>query len=127
VLTFVVQSRRHTGAEIGRRLGLEPTDVVEQGDPISRLNPSRRTHTLWGLDSERPEEAEPPVHLSALLPIVEDRLPALRELVSEGATAFWSCLVSAKPAGNQFSLEPAMLSRLAAVGAPLDFDLYDSD
>jgi hypothetical protein len=40
---------------------------------------------------------------------------------------FWSCMVTAKPTGSQFSLEPEVLSRLAAVGAPLDFDLYDSD
>jgi glycine/D-amino acid oxidase-like deaminating enzyme len=127
VLTFVVESKRHTGSEISDRLGLQPTDVVERGDPISRHNRARRTHTLWGLDSDLPKDAEPSTHLSALLPLVEARLPALRRLRDEGAATFWSCLVTAKPAGNQFCLEPETLSRLAAVGAPLDFDLYDSD
>ena len=40
---------------------------------------------------------------------------------------FWSCFVTAKPLGNIFRLKVEVLSRLAQVGVPLEFDLYDSD
>jgi hypothetical protein len=124
VLTFVIRSAHHTGDEITRRLGLEPTDVLERGAPISRHSRKRRPDTFWGLDADLPE---PSAEFAALLPVVEARQTVVDELRAEGATLFWSCMVTAKPTGNQFVLEPDILTRLAAIGAPLDFDLYNSD
>jgi hypothetical protein len=120
VLTFVIQSEHHTGAEITRRLGLRPTDVIDRDF-------KQRPQTVWGLDSDLPDDAEPSALLAAMLPVIEARLTALHDLRAEGAALFWSCMVTAKPTGNQFALAPDLLARLAIVGAPLDFDLYNSD
>jgi hypothetical protein len=54
-------------------------------------------------------------------------MPALRQIESAGGSAFWSCFVTAKPTGNMVWLDPQTLSRLAKLGVPLVFDIYDSD
>ncbi|MGI5238698.1 DUF4279 domain-containing protein [Dactylosporangium sp. CA-139066] len=128
-LAFIVQSGTLTGEEISQRLGLRPPAVTERGEVVSRRNPGggRRAHTTWAVDSTLAETAELAAHLEALLPLIEDRLPALRQIQSDGGTMFWSCFVTAKPLGNMFRLEAELLYRLAKVGVPLDFDLYDSD
>jgi hypothetical protein len=51
----------------------------------------------------------------------------LRQIQGTGATAFWSCFVTAKPTGNMLWFEPGILSRLGEVGAAFEFDIYDSD
>lgn len=84
-------------------------------------------HTTWELASPLDDAQEPAAHLAALLPIAEAAKPALRQLESAGGRAFWSCFVTAKPMGNMVWLEPRLLSRLADLGMPLVFDIYDSD
>jgi hypothetical protein len=108
---------------------LQPTNVVEKGALISRRNPDagQRRHTTWELASSLPDEAEPAAHLDALLPLLEPKISALRQIQGTGATAFWSCFVTAKPTGNMLWFEPQVLSRLGEVGAALEFDIYDSD
>jgi hypothetical protein len=128
-LTFIIQSEVLAADEISERMGLQPTNVVEKGAPISRRNPDagQRRHTTWELASGLPEDAELTAHLEALLPLFEPRSSALRQIQGTGATAFWSCFVTAKPMGNMVWFEPAVLSRLGEVGAALEFDIYDSD
>lgn len=127
-LTFVVQARL-TGEDISRRLHLRPTRVAERGDPVSRRTPGagRRGHTTWEVASGLGAHEDPAAHLAALLPLVEPRAAALREMESAGATMFWSCLVTAKPTGNTLHFGPDVLARLAAVGVPFELDVYDSD
>jgi hypothetical protein len=85
-LTFIIQSESLTGDEISRRLGLRPTHVAERGDPISRrMTGAGRRLTTWELASPLNEDQEPAAHLARLLPIVEQRIPALRQV--EGADA----------------------------------------
>ena len=110
-------------------MDLQPTNVVEKGDPISRRNPDagQRRHTTWELASGLQDDAELAAHLEALLRLFEPRISALRQIQATGATAFWSCFVTAKPTGNMLWLEPDVLSRLGKVGAALEFDIYDSD
>jgi glycine/D-amino acid oxidase-like deaminating enzyme len=115
-LTFLVQSESLAGEDISRRLGLDPTYVSASG-----------RHTSWQLDSPLDDDVEPAAHLSELLPLVEQRLPALRDIEAGDGTASWSCFVTAKPTGNMIWLDPPILARLAEVGIPFVFDVYDSD
>jgi hypothetical protein len=128
-LTFIIQSEVLAADEISERMGLQPTNVVDKGAPISRrsLDAGQRRHTTWELASGLPDDADPAAHLDALLPLVEPRSSALRQIQRTGATAFWSCFVTAKPTGNLLWFEPEVLSRLGEVGAALEFDVYDSD
>jgi hypothetical protein len=128
-LTFVIQSETLHGEAIGRQLGLRPSDVAERGDPVSRRNPDggRRRHTTWCLASGLADNAEPARHLESLLPLIEDRIPALRQIQGTGAEVSWLYFVTAKQTGNMFRFGPDLLSRLAAVGASLEFDIYDGD
>jgi Domain of unknown function (DUF4279) len=128
-VTFIIHSEVHTGDEITARMGLEPTTVAEKGDPVSRRYPdrARRRHTTWQLAGGLSDDAEPAAHLEALLPLVEPRTSALSDMRSAGATASWSCFVTAKPTGNMIQFEPGLLARLSEVGALLEFDIYDSD
>jgi len=128
-LTFIIQSEVLAADEISERIGLQPTNVVEKGAPISRRNPDAGQHryTIWELASSLPDEAELAAHLDALLPLFEPRSSALRQIQDTGATAFWSCFLTAKPTGHMLWFEPEVLSRLGEVGAALEFDIYDSD
>jgi hypothetical protein len=109
-LTLTVQGETLTGKEVP---GLRQTTASG--------------HTTWELASPLDDAQEPAAHLAALLPIAEAAKPALRQLESAGGRAFWSCFVTAKPMGNMVWLEPQLLSRLADLGMPLVFDIYDSD
>jgi hypothetical protein len=128
-LTFIIQSEVLAADEISERMGLQPTNVVDKDAPTSWRNPgpAQRRHTTWELASSLPDDAEPAAHLEALLPLLEPRSSALRQIRGTGATVFWSCFVTAKPTGNMLWLEPDVLSRLGQVGAALEFDIYDSD
>lgn len=128
-LTFIIQSEVLAPDEISERMGLQPTNVVAKDVPISRRNPNaaQRRHTTWELASGLPDDAEPAVHLEALLPLLEQQSSALRQIQDTGATTFWSCFVTAKPTGTMLWFEPEILSRLGEVGAALEFDIYDSD
>ncbi|WJK33116.1 DUF4279 domain-containing protein [Solwaraspora sp. WMMA2065] len=128
-LTFIIQSEALAGDEISQRMALQPTRVVEKGDPVSGSSPDRgqRRYTTWELASGLQDGVEPAVHLEALLPLVHLRVSALRQIQATGATAFWSCFVTAKPTGSMLWFEPEVLSRLGEIGAALEFDIYDSD
>lgn len=100
----------------------------ETGEGVPGLRQTTGSgHTTWELASPLDDAQEPAAHLAALLPIAEASKPALRQLESAGGRAFWSCFVTAKPMGNMVWLEPRLLSRLADLGVPLVFDIYDSD
>lgn len=128
-VTFIVESESLTAEEISRRLGLRPTQVTKQGDPVSlsRLHAGRRGHTTWALASPLNDDEEPAAHLEALLSIIEPLIPTLRQVEESGGNISWSCFVTAKPTGNMVWLEPHVLSRLARIGIALVLDIYDSD
>lgn len=127
--TFTLYDDTLTGAEITRRLGLQPTRVHDRGDLISPRNPnsSLRQHTTWALTSALPDTEELIDHLSWLLDHVEPRLPAVRDLCQAGCAVRWVCFVTAKPTGNAVWLETETLSRIVAIGGALVLDLYDSE
>jgi hypothetical protein len=117
-LTFMVRSDLLTADEISVRLGLKPTSV--QRARGSRLH-------IWELASPLGEEASPDDHLTGLLDVIEPKAAGVRKLLDAGAEVFWSCFVTAAPLGAVVELEPPLLSRLAGLGLPLVFDIYDSD
>lgn len=128
-LAFIIQSEVLAADEISGRMGLRPTNVVEKGLPISRRNRDavQRRHTTWELASGLPDDAEPAAHLEALLQLLEPCTSAVHQIQGTGATAFWSCFVTAKPTGSMLWFEPEVLSRLGELGAALEFDIYESD
>jgi hypothetical protein len=79
------------------------------------------------LASSLEETLEPAAHLEKLIPLAESTKTALQQIANAGGQVFWSCFVTAKPTGNMIWLEPGILSRLANLGLPLVFDIYNSD
>ncbi|OOV13938.1 DUF4279 domain-containing protein [Deinococcus sp. LM3] len=114
--------------DITRTTGLEPTDAYSVGDAWARpgRHPSRRTFTRWTLcpEGDRPGEFED--KLTRLLDLTQEAAPRIRALgdacdinVTVGYCGYAEQMWGA-PIGRED------LSRLAALGAGLDIDLYAS-
>lgn len=114
--------------DITRATGLDPTDASSVGDEWTRpgRKPSRRTFTRWTLcpEGDRPGEFED--KLTRLLDLTQEAAPRIRALADTD-----SCDVSVTVGycgyAEQMWGVPIVrkdLSRLAALGAGLDIDLY---
>lgn len=91
------------------------------------LRYSDAVSALKWIIEDLPDDAEPAAHLESLLQLLEPRTSAVHQIQGTGATAFWSCFVTAKPTGNMLWFEPEVLPRLGELGAALEFDIYKSD
>ena len=127
--TFAIRSSTHTSQVITDRLDLAPTRVHDRGDPVSRRAPrtKHREESAWFLQSAIPETQPLAGHLASLLNQIEPRLSLLTVLLDEGCQLDWFCYMEAKPLGNMVHLDAALLARLAALGGPITFDIYDGD
>ena len=121
---------------IAERLGIEPTQVAERGEPISRRNPATQFRDaiprpgfgtrLSGRCRGRRRDQSLADHLVSLLDQIEAGLPALTALLDEGFKVDWFCDLEAKPLGNMVSLDAILLGRLRALGGCITLDIYDS-
>lgn len=121
-----IVSETLSAEDITRASGLDPTDAWSVGDEWTRpgFSPSRRTFTRWTLcpEGDRPGEFED--KLTRLLDLTQEAAPRIRAL---GATCDINVTVGYCGYTEQMwgvPIEREDLSRLAALGAGLDIDLY---
>jgi len=106
--------------------GVDPTDAWSVGDEWTRpgRNPSRRTFTRWTLCPEGHQPGEFEDKLTRLLDLTQEAAPRIRTLAD---TCDVSVTVGYRGYAEQMWGVPIGredLSRLAALGAGLDIDLY---
>lgn len=121
-----IVSETLSAEDITRATGLDPTDAWSVGDEWTRpgRKPSRRTVTSWTLCPEGHHPGEFEDKLTRLLDLTQEAAPRIRAL---GATCDVSVTVGYCGYTEQMwgvPIERSDLSRLAALGAGLDVDLY---
>ena len=113
-----------TPEELGVALGVTPDESYRTGDRVSLRCGSvvvRKTNAVFvrsGLRKDRPLDD----HLAALATKIE-RGGGLGSLVGRARMDVFCGFASGNGQGG-FSLSPALLARLAALGLEVDFDLY---
>ncbi len=114
-----------TPDELAAELGVQPDRSYRGGDRVStrsQLPTVRSTNAVFfgsGLASGRPLEE----HLEAVLTVAEGCVAGLRGLAGR-AEADVFCGFSSGNGQGGFTLSPALLARLAALGLDVGFDLY---
>jgi hypothetical protein len=103
-------------------IGREPTSFKVKGERINQSSLLRK-RSIWAIDSGLPEHAEVGEHLAALLTQLEAHVAGVRSLASSSdvgiqCAAYWH---TSQPG---FHLSRELLSRVAALGVSLDFDMY---
>lgn len=114
---------------ISARLGVEPSSSQVRGalDSTATTLAMPRTHG-WFLSSKgHIQSRDSRRHIDWLLDHMEPALPALRELLADGARADISCFwVRAWGHGGP-TLSRTQLGRLALTGLDFFYDVYDGD
>jgi Domain of unknown function (DUF4279) len=103
-------------------IGLGPTNFRVKGERVER-SAILRKQSKWSIDSGLPEHADLAEHLESLLAILEEHKTGVREValtaeVGIQCAAYWH---TSQPG---FHLSRELLSRVAALGLSLDFDMY---
>jgi hypothetical protein len=120
-----VFSSELTPEELAAALGVSPDRSYRAGDRVSLRSKSEAVHQSnaifvnSGLPSDRPLEE----HLAALVNKVERAMMGLRSLGGR-VKADVFCGFSSRNGQGGFSLSPALLARLTALGLEIGFDLY---
>ena len=108
-----------------RKLGLEPTRVIEAGDRIDRQSAARRAESLW-LISSGPvieEGVELGEQLRRLLQVLEPIAGALWELADSGYEANWYCWVESHATEHAVELDRQLMQRLLTLPGDLWLDV----
>ena len=112
-------------AEITAQMGIDPTKAWNKGDPGTYREVMRWSG--WDLRSPMPRgDKFIHEHVEALLPVLEQRAEVVRSF-ARAYDAGINCVGyfhNFNP-GFHFSLET--MSRIVALGLPVDFDLYCSE
>ncbi|MGB6975338.1 MAG: DUF4279 domain-containing protein [Terracidiphilus sp.] len=110
--------------EVTSSLGIQATSSGLKGEILSssRLKKPLRT-SIWRLAS--PLNTEQPLedHLNWLLDVLEPKSDVVSKLAKEFDVDFFCGFSSANGQGG-FTLDPALLARLARLTVPLFLDLY---
>jgi hypothetical protein len=114
-----------TSAGVTRRLGVQPTGVIEAGDPVSSRSASTHVRSAWLLSSSAGVEdgTELAEHLHRLLAILEPVIAPLWELVHEGYEANWFCYIASHATEHAAELDRPTLRRLLALPGDLWLDV----
>jgi len=110
-------------------LGLEPTAVHEEGDPVGRRSAQTFETAMWLL--ENAADVQDDVELGASLTVLLDRLEPvasrLWELHAEGHCIDWVCYVVSCATEHAVELGRSLLVRLTALPGDLFLDVYPED
>src|SRR5687767_3952813 len=79
-VSFVVFDFGDNPAVVSQMIGIEPTRAWIRGDPIPNTRHGRHVHSRWVLQSPLPLVQPIEAHLCALLPRLERRREAIREV-----------------------------------------------
>jgi hypothetical protein len=118
-------------AKVSDLLGVEPTDCFEAGEVVMARGRvvGQRKQGLWSLSSRKAvRSSDLNRHLGWLLERLDLRGGWHRRLVALGADSFdvfcyWAS--ERHGAGGGPRIEAEVMSRLGALGLPLDLDCYD--
>lgn len=123
-VSFVVSEFPGSPSDVSEVIGREPDHQWGLGDPVPGHPRARRPSANWELTSPLPQTAGIEDQLRALLPLLEERTDAVRA----AARCWWAGINCAAyfygPKPGMDVLDPGILARIAALGVPLDFDLY---
>jgi hypothetical protein len=107
--------------EITEQMGVAPTESWRKGD-AGRYASHRDSG--WCLHSPLPREnLRIDEHIEALLPLLEARAPAVRELGTR-FNLYLECVGSFAKSSPGFFLSKDVVARIAALGLPIDYDVY---
>lgn len=114
-----------TAAAVTHRLGIQPTRVLEAGDPVSSRSANTHVTSKWLLSSSAGIEdgTELTEHLHRLLAILEPVTASLWELVREGYEANWFCYIASHATEHAAELDRPTLKRLLALPGDLWLDV----
>ncbi|SRR6266496_2820174 len=111
-------------SEIGKLLGLEATKAHVKGSLRSpRKNEAVWPTSFWSLKSRLSDHSDMTDHIRYILDLLEPRIQALQHLAGDSQIDLL-CGFSSGSGQCGFVLDPATLSRLAALKIPVTFDLY---
>ncbi len=80
-------------------------------------------HSWWSFQSPLPLETHAEKHLEALLPLLESRAASIRACAAEFSVEL-ACAIYYEDFTPGMHLSSEILQRIAALGIPLDLDLY---
>src|SRR5712691_7311859 len=113
-------SSKRSAAEIASILPFKPSRLVERG---SRLNGGRAPDSRWILDSPLPESSSVEQHINYFLNLLESNSAQLQNLPGDCEADIW-CTISSSSEFAGFSLDRALLKRLAEKNLELIFSVY---
>jgi Domain of unknown function (DUF4279) len=112
------------------RIGLAPTSAWRLGDPMPPHPTATRNHSRWSFQSPLPLETHVEKHLETLLSLLEPQATSIRECAAEFSVEL-CCAIYYEDFTPGIHLSSEIVQRIAALGIPLDLDLYflgeDSD
>ena len=121
--TFRVWSHDVPPESIGDTLGLRPTKLLRKGEPVSkRSNALRKEHGIQ-IESALPTSEPLERHLDSLCDLLEPVASKL-EAITRSCEYDIHCGFSSGNGQGGFTLNPNLLSRLAALRIELVVDLY---
>jgi hypothetical protein len=82
-----------------------------------------RNHSRWSFQSPLPLEAHVEKHFEALLPLLEPHAASIRECAAEFSVEL-CCAIYHHHCTGGIHLSAEILTRITALGIPLDLDLY---
>ena len=120
-----ISSKTITCERITQALGVEPSSAGNKGDPISRHAPQSgiRDLSTWILESGIGTSQPLEEHLEALLPFVESRAAALRQLTADCKLEIF-CGFSSGNGQGSLVMGHRALKTIGSVGFDVVLDLY---
>ncbi|SRR6266851_1719539 len=113
-------SSKRSARELASVLPFTPSRLVERG---SRLNGGKAHDSRWILDSPLAESSPIEEHINYFLNLLESNSTQLQSLPSDCEADIW-CTISSSNEFAGFSLDRALLKRLAAKNLELVFSVY---
>ncbi len=121
--SLIISGEQPPPDQISALLGLRPTRTHTRGESRTGRSGAVWDHSVWILRSPLSDDSEPSEHIAWILDVVEPRLGVLRE-ISKAARVKLFCGFSSDNGQGGFTLDAAMLRRLAELGVPFVLDLY---
>lgn len=103
-------------------VGRQPTNFQVKGERVGK-SAILRKQSIWQIDSGLPQQADLEEHLESLLAILEEHETGVRKLTSTVHAAI-QCAAYWHTSQPGLHLSSELISRVAALGVSLDFDMY---
>lgn len=124
--TFCVYSDKLDPAAVTAKLGIKPSESFTRGSPIvTRKRYGDHPTGGWLLRSrDHVPSSDLQEHLIWLLGQLKPASTAIQALVSAGMDVAIICTLSGTPGGGGPTVDATTLNDIAALGVPVDLDIY---